>query len=97
MTNIYGEMITVKEYAETLRYNPADESSMMRVEDYVASIRTQSVQAQTSEFITVKDYVQALNNERYLTPAEEELASRIEESISSKAAKTAKELEKLLA
>ena len=43
MTNIYGEMITVKEYAETLRYNPADESSMIRVEDYVASIRTQSV------------------------------------------------------
>ena len=91
------EQLTVKEYAETLRYNPADESSMIRVEDYVASIRTQSVQAQTSEFITVKDYVQALNNERYLTPAEQELASRIEKSVSSKANKAAQELEQLLA
>ena len=70
---------------------------MIRVEDYVASIRTQSVQAQTSEFITVKDYVQALNNERYLTPAEQELASRIEKSVSSKANKAAQELEQLLA
>ncbi len=97
MTNIYNEMITVKEYAESLRYNPADESSMIRVEDYVASIRSHSVQAQTSDFITVKDYVAGLNNERYLTPAEQELAQRIEKSITSKANKDAKTLDQLLA
>lgn len=84
MTNLYNELITVKEYADSLRYDPANESSMIRVEDYVASIRTTAVQAQTSEFITVKDYVQSLNNERYLTPAELDLAERIERSVTEK-------------
>lgn len=84
MKNRYEELITVKEYANSLRYDPANESSMIRVEDYVASIRTNAVQAQTSDFITVKDYVQTLNNERYLTPAELALAERIEKSVSDK-------------
>lgn len=91
------ELITVKEYTETMIYNPAEEASMMRVEDYVASIRTSSVQAQVSSLITVKDYVASLTSERYLTAEEEALAQRIEKSISEKAEKAARKLNELLA
>lgn len=84
MSNYYNELITVKDYANSLRYDPANESSMIRVEDYVASIRTNAVQAQTSDFITVKEYVKTLNNERYLTPVELALAERIEKAVSDK-------------
>lgn len=91
------ELITVKEYTESLIYNPAEEASMMRVEDYVASIRTGAVQAEVSSLITVNDYVASLTYERYLTPEEEALALRIEKAVSKKAEKAAQKLDQLLA
>lgn len=60
MKNNYEKLITVKAYAESLVYNPLEESELIRVEDYIASIRTQAAKAQTSSYITVKDYVEEL-------------------------------------
>ena len=80
-------MITVQDYVNELVADARYESTLERVEDYVKSIRTNSINAQKSAFITVQDYVQELTAEEVV------LVSRIENEILN----NTYELEKLLA
>ncbi len=100
MRNGYEKMMTVSEYAQTLKqYNAAEESEMMTAEQYAASLQTQCVKYQVSSLITVKQYVESMNNEDYLTAEEKEMEANLEEflSASKQARKDAQTLEKLCA
>lgn len=89
----YGldEMITVQDYVKEIVADATVETTMLRVEDYVNSIRLEAINAQKPAFITVQDYVQEL------TAEESRLAAKIEKEISDKAYNEARKLEKLLA
>lgn len=91
MKQVLETMITVQDYVNELVADARYEATLVRVEDYVKSIRTSAINTQKSSFITVQEYVQELNAE------EVALTAKIENEILSKSYKEARELEKLLA
>ena len=91
MKQVLETMITVQDYVNELVADARYESTLVRVEDYVNAIRTSSINAQKSSFITVQEYVKELNAEEVALTAE------IESEISSKSYKEAQKLEQLLA
>lgn len=100
MRNGYEKLITVKEYVKTLvKYNPADENSMISADEYAASLQEEVIASQVSSLITVKDYVNSLYNENYKSAEELEMEANLEEflSASKKARKDAQTLEQLMA
>ena len=79
MIMMIDEMITVKDYVKSLREDK--ENYFYTAEDYANELRNESLKSQTSAFITVQDYVNSLYNPE-LNETEEEIAARIEKTIS---------------
>ncbi|MBD5402994.1 hypothetical protein HDR58_09420 [bacterium] len=94
-----NDMITVNEYAESLKSGAYYTSPMLRAEDYAHEIQAQLAEKQKASLITVKDYVKTLKAQRYVTPLEEILEAQIESTIEKKLTKPEKDaqtLERLL-
>lgn len=92
----YGveQLITVKAYAESIRYDETTDSTMIRVEDYVKSLREDAIEAQKSSLITVQEYVQSIRENNSL---ENSIIEEVETKVSEKAEKEAQYLEEKLA
>lgn len=95
-------LITVSDYAKTLvKYNPAEENSMISADEYAASLREEYIAYKASSLITINDYVNSLYNEEAKEALEvQEMEANLEEylSILSEDAKNdADALEELLA
>ncbi len=78
----HSELITVKEYVESLRKENEQRSTMITAADYAKSLRTQCALSQASTMITVREYAKALENVKYSTAEDHEIERSIELSLS---------------
>ncbi len=95
-------LITVSDYAKTLvKYNPAEENSMIRADDYAASLKEEYIAYKASSLITISDYINSLYNEEAQEEFEaQEMEANLEEYLSiitEEAKNDAHTLEELLA
>ena len=101
MENFYGDLISAKEYAESLRNGGyiESENTMITASEYAKSLSAASSARVDSPFITVQDYVKALDMVKYSTESDKEIEEKIEKSLfqSNKAKVAAQKLEQLLA
>lgn len=84
MRNRFENLITVNDYAKTLKqYNTADKNSMISAEEYAAFLKEQCSAEMVSSLITVKDYAKSLINGNYKTTKELETETNLEKFLSS--------------
>ncbi len=101
MTNV-NEMITVREYAESLRQDGLayQTSDLMTASDYAKALGLESSKnAVTSSLITVREYARALEEAKYIKAGDKEFEAQVEAYItnSRRAENNADILESLLA
>lgn len=79
--NKYSELITVKEYVESLKKENEQRTTMITAADYAKSLRIQSTLSQASPLITVREYAAALDQVKYSTAEDREIERSIELSL----------------
>lgn len=79
--NNYSDLITVKDYVESMRKENEQRTTMMTAADYAKSLKTQSVLSQAAPLITVSEYAAALDKVKYSTAEDHEIERSIELSL----------------
>lgn len=101
MKRDYEELITVKDYVESLRSTGyvESESQMITASDYAKSLQDSTALRATSPLITVREYINALDNVKNSRATDKEVEAKIEAYLQkgSKAETAAQKLERLLA
>jgi len=103
MENDY-EMMTVKDYVDSLKNEDTAAKyqtlPLIRVQDYVNQMRNSTLEKQPAHLITVQEYAKTLDEFKFSSASDKEIAEKVEKYLlsgNSKAERNASIVESLLA